>query len=106
LVTPETKEDRLRKIDALSTGFLYAVSSSSTTGNNKNINDQEAYFQKLQSMQLKNPVLVGFGIKDRETFQAACKHTNGAIIGSAYIQAIDHSTNIPEDTKNFLQTIL
>ena len=106
LVTPETKEDRLRNIDALSTGFLYAVSSSSTTGNNKNINDQQAYFEKLQSMQLKNPILVGFGIKDRETFQAACKHTNGAIIGSAYIKAIEHSNNITTDTKNFLQTIL
>ena len=106
LVTPETKEDRLRNIDALSTGFLYAVSSSSTTGNNKNINDQQAYFEKLQSMQLKNPILVGFGIKDRETFQAACKHTNGAIIGSAYIKAIENSNNITTDTKNFLQTIL
>ena len=106
LVTPETKEDRLRNIDALSTGFLYAVSSSSTTGNNKNINDQQAYFEKLQSMHLKNPILVGFGIKDRETFQAACKHTNGAIIGSAYIKAIENSNNITTDTKNFLQTIL
>ena len=106
LVTPETKEERLRNIDALSTGFLYAVSSSSTTGSNKNINDQQAYFEKLQLMKLKNPILVGFGIKDRETFEAACKHTNGAIIGSAYIQAIEHSTNITADTKDFLQTII
>ena len=106
LVTPETKEERLRNIDALSTGFLYAVSSSSTTGSNKNINDQQAYFKKLQLMKLKNPILVGFGIKDRETFEAACKHTNGAIIGSAYIQAIELSTNITADTKDFLQTII
>ncbi|MBC7628136.1 tryptophan synthase subunit alpha, partial [Ferruginibacter sp.] len=106
LVTPETRDERLRNIDALSTGFLYAVSSSSTTGSNKNINDQQAYFEKLQLMKLKNPILVGFGIKDRETFEAACKHTNGAIIGSAYIQAIEHSTNITADTKDFLQTIL
>ena len=62
LVTPETKEDRLKQIDALSTGFLYAVSSSSTTGSNMDINDQQSYFKKLQSMHLKNPILVGFGI--------------------------------------------
>ena len=106
LVTPETKDDRLKQIDALSTGFLYAVSSSSTTGSNTDINDQQAYFQKLQSMQLKNPILVGFGIKDRDTFQAACKHTNGAIIGSAYIKAIENSSDISIDTQKFLETIL
>ena len=61
LVTPETKDDRLKQIDALSTGFLYAVSSSSTTGSNKDINDQQAYFQKLQSMHLKNPILIEIG---------------------------------------------
>ena len=106
LVTPETKDDRLKQIDALSTGFLYAVSSSSTTGSNTDINDQQAYFQKLQSMHLKNPILVGFGIKDRNTFQAACKHTNGAIIGSAYIKAIENSSDISIDTQKFLETIL
>ena len=106
LVTPETKEDRLKQIDTLSTGFLYAVSSSSTTGSNTDINDQQAYFQRLESMHLKNPILVGFGIKDRDTFQAACKHTNGAIIGSAYIKAIEHSSDISVDTKIFLEAIL
>ncbi len=106
LVTPETKEDRLRQIDALSTGFLYAVSSSSTTGNNKDISGQEAYFQKLQAMNLKNPVLVGFGIKDRQTFEAACKYTNGAIIGSAYIKALGNGKDINTATKEFLQTIV
>src|SRR5690606_22193457 len=63
LVTPETSEERIRKIDALSTGFMYAVSSSSTTGKDKDFSDVELYLQKLQQMQLKNPVLVGFGIR-------------------------------------------
>ncbi|TDH27850.1 tryptophan synthase subunit alpha [Segetibacter sp. 3557_3] len=106
LVTPETGEQRIRRIDALSSGFLYAVSSSSTTGSNKNIGDQEAYFQKLQSMQLQNPVLVGFGIKDKSTFDAACKYTNGAIIGSAYIKALEHSTDVAGTTKSFLSNII
>lgn len=106
LVTPETKEDRLRKIDVLSTGFLYAVSSSSTTGGNKNINDQQAYFERLKNMKLTNPILVGFGIKDKQTFEAACKHTNGAIIGSAYIKALENTTDIKATTKSFLAAII
>ncbi len=106
LVTPETREERIRKIDSLSTGFIYAVSSSSTTGSNKIIADQEGYFIRLQQMNLKNPVLVGFGIKDKPTFQAACKYTNGAIIGSAYINALQNTLNINVVTKDFLNKIL
>ncbi|HMG82551.1 MAG TPA: tryptophan synthase subunit alpha [Ferruginibacter sp.] len=106
LVTPETSEERIRKIDALTTGFIYAVSSSSTTGNNKVIADQEPYFKKLQSMKLTNPILVGFGIKDKATFSAACKYTNGAIIGSAYIKALANTSNIDTTTKEFLNTVL
>ncbi len=106
LVTPETGEERIKKIDSLCTGFLYAVSSSSTTGKNKAIEAQEGYFKKLQDMQLKNPVLVGFGIKDKATFTAACKYTNGAIIGTAYIKALENSANIAQTTKEFLNSIL
>lgn len=106
LVTPETGEERIRKIDSLSTGFIYAVSSSSTTGSNKVIADQEEYFIRLQQMNLKNPVLVGFGIKDKQTFAAACKYTNGAIIGSAYIKALQNALDINGVTKDFLNKIL
>ncbi len=106
LITPETSEKRIRKIDAISKGFIYAVSSSSITGINKDINKQQKYFQKLEEMNLKNPVLVGFGIKDNKTFSEACKHTAGAIIGTAYIKVIENSVNIDEDTKIFLNSIL
>lgn len=106
LVTPETSDERIRKIDALSSGFIYAVSSSSTTGNNKAIQNQEVYFKKLQSMNLANPVLVGFGIKDKATFEAACQYSNGAIIGSAFIKALENSTNVPSTTKEFLKSVL
>jgi tryptophan synthase alpha chain len=106
LVTPETKEDRLKRIDSLSTGFIYAVSSSSTTGSNKDINDQQSYFEKLQSMKLKNPILVGFGIKDKQTFDAACKFTNGAIIGTAYIKALSNGKDVKAATKEFLGSVL
>ena len=106
LVTPETKEERVRKLDELSTGFLYAVSSSMTTGGNKDINDQQAYFKKLQDMKLKNPILVGFGIKDRSTFEAACKYTNGAIIATAYIKALGNGRDVNTVTKEFLEKII
>jgi tryptophan synthase alpha chain len=107
LVTPETDEERIRQIDKLSSGFLYAVSSSATTGsqNQTDTNGQQAYFKKLQSMNLTNPMLVGFGIKDKNTFDAACKYTNGAIIGSAYIKALHNTTNIAHTTKDFINGI-
>ena len=106
LVTPETSEERLRKLDRLSTGFLYAVSSSSTTGNEKDFDAVEKYLQRLQQMNLSNPVLVGFGIKDKATFTSTCKYANGAIIGSAYIKALECKDDIEIVTKEFLKSIL
>jgi tryptophan synthase alpha chain len=106
LVTPETSDERIRKVDALSTGFLYAVSSSSTTGGNRDLGDQEVYFRRLEEMKLRNPVLVGFGVRDRKSWEAACGHTQGAIIGTAYIKAIEGATDIGKATREFLGTIL
>jgi tryptophan synthase alpha chain len=106
LITPETTADRIRKIDDLSNGFIYAVSSSSITGTDKNMVAQEQYFQRLEDMKLKNPVMVGFGIKDFQTFSQACRHTAGAIIGTAYIKAIENSVDIELDTSKFLNSIL
>jgi tryptophan synthase alpha chain len=105
LVTPETSAERIKKLDELSSGFLYAVSSSSLTGSDKDFSTVENYLKRLKEMKLKNPVLVGFGIKDKLTFQAACKYANGAIIGSAYIKAIENS-NTGEATKKFLEGVL
>jgi tryptophan synthase alpha chain len=106
LVTPETSDERIRKLDELSSGFLYAVSSSSTTGNEKDFDAVKKYLKRLKNMNLKNPVLVGFGIKDRQTFQAACKYASGAIIGTAYIKALEKTKDIGKTTHDFLLTIL
>lgn len=106
LVTPETAPERIRKVDALSTGFLYAVSSSSTTGKAKDMNSQEAYFERLKQMQLRNPILIGFGIRDHASFVTACRHANGAIIGTAYIKALEQAKDIDEATKKFLSGII
>ena len=105
LVTPETSDERIKKLDELSTGFLYAVSSSSTTGSDKNMTDVRSYLQKLKSLDLSNPVLVGFGIKDKSTFKAACDNANGAIIGTAYIKALAGPGNVADITRKFLETI-
>ena len=105
LVTPETSEERIKKLDELSSGFLYAVSSSSITGSDNDFSAVENYLRRLKEMKLKNPVLVGFGIKDKTTFQTACKYAYGAIIGSAYIKAIENE-DIEESTKRFLKSIL
>ncbi|HEY8895444.1 MAG TPA: tryptophan synthase subunit alpha [Niastella sp.] len=105
LVTPETSEERIRKLDSLSTGFLYAVSSSSTTGKDKDMNAVNNFLQRLQNMQLKNPVVVGFGIKDKPTFQQACAHANGAIIGTAFIKALENTSDVAAATKKFITDI-
>lgn len=105
LVTPETSDARVKKLDQLSSGFLYAVSSSSTTGSDKNMPEVTQYLQKLENMKLKNPVLVGFGIRDKQSFEQACSHANGAIIGSAFVKALENSTNEADSVKQFLKMI-
>lgn len=106
LVTPETTEARIKKLDNLSSGFLYAVSSSSITGSDKDFSPVESYLQKLRDMKLENPILVGFGIKDKSTFNTACKYANGAIIGSAYIKALEGSHDIKATTSKFIKSII
>jgi tryptophan synthase alpha chain len=105
LITPETSNERIKALDQRSSGFLYAVSSSSITGGNKAL-QLESYGKRLQSLQLQNPVLVGFGVKDNASFEEACRYTNGAIIGSAYIKALENKVDIEEATEAFLSNIL
>lgn len=106
LVTPETSKDRLKKLDTLSSGFLYAVSSSATTGKDKDFNAVALYLEKLKNASLQNPVLVGFGIKDKVSFDAVTAHVNGAIIGTAYIKALQAGEDVVQITKTFIQGIL
>ena len=96
----------IRKLDKLSSGFLYAVSSSSTTGSDPQNNDLDQYLGKLKSLELQNPILVGFGIKDKAGFQAVCQNAEGAIIGSALIKALENSADVKATTKSFLSSII
>jgi tryptophan synthase alpha chain len=106
LVTPETSVERIKRLDRLSSGFLYAVSSSSTTGNEKDLNAVTHYLDRLNSMGLKNPIMVGFGIKDKESFDAVNLHANGAIIGSAFINALSKNNDSVQATKSFISSVL
>lgn len=106
LITPETSDERIRKADSLSSGFLYAVSSSSLTGSDKDFSAVEDYLQRLEDLQLNNPVLVGFGVKDKKTFQQVCRHANGAIIGSAFIKALGSDEDLEDSVKNFVRSVI
>ncbi|TDQ30791.1 tryptophan synthase subunit alpha [Zeaxanthinibacter enoshimensis] len=87
LITPQTSQERIREIDAASEGFLYLVSSASTTGAKTGFGqEQEDYFKRVAAMKLRNPQIAGFGISNAETFAQATRHTHGAIIGSAFIK--------------------
>ena len=86
LITPETSEARIRLIDAHTDGFIYMVSSAATTGAQQSFDEQkQAYFQRIQSMSLRNPRMIGFGVSNKETYQMACQNASGAIIGSKFV---------------------
>jgi tryptophan synthase alpha chain len=102
LITPQTSPERIQKIDGLSNGFIYLLSSSATTGQNLSVSDTtEAYFSRIADLKLENPTVIGFGISSKETFDKACKYANGAIIGSAFVKSID-----PEDLRGSIQRFM
>lgn len=106
LITPQTKPDRIRQIDAVGSGFIYMVSSASVTGSKTGVNENmENYFQRIAQMNLKNPRLIGFGINNRESFLKASRYGNGAIIGSAFIRILQNSSNLEEDINQFISSI-
>ena len=106
LVTPQTSEKRIRQIDSISEGFIYTVSSASVTGSVVGVSDNmESYFDRLNAMNLKNPRLIGFGIKDHATFKKASAYAEGAIIGSAFIRVLQESTDLENDIKNFVREV-
>lgn len=89
LITPQTSEERIKEIDAASSGFIYMVSSASTTGAQQGFGSkQEDYFNRISSLSLSNPQIVGFGISNATTFSQATANANGAIIGSAFIKML------------------
>ncbi|MGB0172939.1 MAG: tryptophan synthase subunit alpha [Flavobacteriaceae bacterium] len=104
LITPQTPDDRISYIDKVSEGFIYMVSSAATTGAQGSFgNEQEQYFKRIGAMNLKSKLLVGFGISNRETYDAAVAHSQGAIIGSAFIKHLEK--NGSNSVKKFIEQI-
>ncbi|WP_113924496.1 tryptophan synthase subunit alpha [Cognataquiflexum aquatile] len=107
LISPQTSEKRIREIDTHSNGFIYMVSAHSITGARTGISEEQiAYFQRVEAMNLKNPRLIGFGISDSETFTTASKYGNGAIIGSAFIKKIKESQDLKSDIESYIQSVI
>ncbi len=103
LITPETSDERIHEIDANTTGFIYMVSSASTTGVRDSYDDiQRAYFQRVASMRLKNPTLIGFGISNAATYDDACRYSCGGIIGSAFVSLLRSSSSIDEAAQSLV----
>ena len=105
LVTPHTSEKRITQIDESSQGFIYVVSTDSTTGNAKDISGAKPYFEKIKSAGLKNPTMIGFNVKDHSSFTFATSYANGAIIGSAFIKAIANSSDLKKDVSDFVKMV-
>ena len=106
LVTPETSEERIKYLDSLSSGFLYAVSSSSTTGNDNTVLKNEDYLNRLSSLNLKNPIFIGFGIKNKSDFENVTEKAQGGIIGTAFVKILLENEDWKEKGKHFIQSII
>ena len=106
LITPQTPDERIKKIDSISNGFIYMVSSASTTGTKEAGAEQEEYFKRVQALGLSSPKLIGFGIKDKSTFERACGYANGAIIGSAFVKALEAEGSIESNVQQFIDGII
>jgi tryptophan synthase alpha chain len=107
LVPPQTSDERIKLLDEWSDGFLYIVAASSTTGAKKGFQQYQIdYFERLQSLELKTPALIGFGISDNHTFRVANQYTSGAIIGSAFIKVLEEqNNNLKDRIVNFVKQI-
>ena len=104
LITPQTPDERIRYIDQVSEGFIYMVSSAATTGAQGSFGDtQQHYFQRIADMKLQSKLLVGFGISNAETYKTAVAHSQGAIIGSAFIKHLEANGN--QSVQEFVKTI-
>lgn len=105
MITPHTSAERIRKIDALSNDFIYLLSSPSVTGQKLSISEDTInYFQRIQAMGLKAPVIVGFGIRDHETFYTATTYADGAIVGTTFVQLLEKENPLQE-TAGYIRAI-
>lgn len=106
LITPETSDERIRFIDEHTDGFIYMVSSASTTGAQKEFGDQkQAYFSRINAMNLKHPRMIGFGISNKQTLEAAQANAAGAIIGSKFVKLMEETGDVETAMDQLLEAL-
>jgi tryptophan synthase alpha chain len=106
LVTPETSVERIRLIDEHTSGFIYMVSTASTTGAKDRFDDATLdYFRRINALGLKNPRMTGFGVSNRATCSAACEHASGAIVGSRFISLLAQEKSIGDAVKKLMESL-
>ncbi|AJA68529.1 MULTISPECIES: tryptophan synthase subunit alpha [Myroides] len=105
LISNDTSIERVRHIDEQTNGFIYLVSSNGTTGSNKSLEEQQAYYKYIQDLKLKNPALIGFGVRDKHTYNLTNQYSSGAIIGTAFMKHINEHGISEESIHNFIKSI-
>lgn len=105
LITPETSDERIRLIDSHTNGFIYMVSSAAVTGTQNSFDNKEEYFNRINAMNLKNPRLIGFGISNKSTIDIVNKYSSGAIVGSAFIKALQETKDVNKGVELLLRRL-
>jgi tryptophan synthase alpha chain len=107
LITPQTSNERIKTYDETCNGFIYLVSSASTTGANKAVDEEKqvAYFNRVKNLGLRNPTQIGFNIKDKASFDRACSFANGGIIGSTFIKKLGEEGDLKTKIREFVKSI-
>ncbi|MDR0973335.1 MAG: tryptophan synthase subunit alpha [Prevotellaceae bacterium] len=106
LITPETSEERVRRIDAQTDGFIYMVSSAATTGEQQDFDEnKQSYFRRIAAMGLRNPLMVGFGISNKATFDAACRYAAGGIVGSRFVTLLEEEQSAEQAIRKLKESL-
>jgi len=105
LITPETSDERIREIDSHTNGFIYMVSSAAVTGTQNSFDSKIDYFNRINSMNLKNPRLIGFGISNKSTLDTVKQYSSGAIVGSAFIKTLNEVQDVEKGVELLLKNL-
>jgi len=99
LISPTTKEDRIKSIANNSSGFIYYVTLRGVTGSsNLNVEEVSQNIKEIKKY-AKVPTLAGFGIKSEEDAKLLANHSDGIIIGSSIVKMIEDNSDSKEFAK-------
>lgn len=106
LLAPNSSGERIKKMDAAGSGYIYYVSLKGVTGaGHLDIVDVEAKLDRVRA-NTHLPVAIGFGVKDAQTAKTVANLADGVVIGSALISKIEANLDNPELAKNQIVELL